>query len=97
MPKANLSGMTVEALMDLRKRVDEMLHKRRADIERQLARMDIAAVGGARVARRGGSVLKEKKSRRNIAVPPAKLGLAVAQNLVGLLLPSKMERSSTIS
>src|SRR5215472_9135210 len=27
MPKVNLSGMTVEALMDLRKRVDEALHK----------------------------------------------------------------------
>ena len=45
MPKVNLSGMTVEALMDLRKEVDETLLNRRADIERQLARMD----GGARV------------------------------------------------
>ena len=37
MPKVNLSGMTVEGLMDLRKRVDETLHKRRAELERQLA------------------------------------------------------------
>ena len=53
MPKINLSEMTIEALVDLRKRVDETLHKRRADIEQQLAKMD-GAVGGARVARRGG-------------------------------------------
>ena len=33
MPKINLSGMTVEALMDLRKRVEEMLLERRAEIE----------------------------------------------------------------
>jgi DNA-binding protein H-NS len=48
MPKINLSGMSVEALMDLRKRVDEMLHRRRAEIEKQLERMDraIAVVGG---------------------------------------------------
>jgi len=59
MPKINLSGMTVEALMDLRQRVDETLVKRRAEIEKQLARMD----GGARVVR-GGSALK------GIKVPP---------------------------
>ena len=53
MPKANLSGMTIEALMDLREQVDETLLKRRAEIERQLARMD----GGARAVR-GGSALK---------------------------------------
>ena len=59
MPKLNLSGMTIEALMDLRGQVDETLLKRRADIERQLARMD----RGARVVR-GGSTLK------GIKVPP---------------------------
>ena len=67
MARVNLSGMSVEALMDLRKRVDEMLHERRAEIEKQLERMDraIAVVGGARVVR-GGSPLRGKKSRRNI-------------------------------
>jgi hypothetical protein len=35
MARLNLSGMTVEALMDLRKRVDETLHKRRAELEKQ--------------------------------------------------------------
>ena len=56
MAKINLSGMTVEALMDLRKRVDEMLLERRAEIEKQLERM-----GGAVVGRGGGSVLKGRK------------------------------------
>ena len=66
MARVNLSGMSVEALMDLRKRVDEMLHERRAEIEKQLERMDraIAVVGGARVVRGRGSALKGKK------VPP---------------------------
>src|SRR5262249_1921539 len=59
MPKVNLSGMTVEALMDLRKRVDEMLHRRRAELENQLERMGL--VGGARVVRGGGSALKGVK------------------------------------
>ena len=62
MPKVSLSGMTVEALMDLRKRVDETLHKRRAGIEKQLERM--AEVGGARAVRGGGSPLRGRK------VPP---------------------------
>ena len=60
MPKVNLSRMTVEALMDLRKRVDEMLLRRRAELEKQLER--IAVVGG--VGRGGGSALKGRK------VPP---------------------------
>ena len=86
MAKVSLSGMTVEALMDLRKRVDEMLLERRAEIEKQLERMDraIAVVGG-----RGASVLKGRK------VP--QLGQAVAKDLVGLLLRSKVGRNSTIS
>ena len=62
MPKINLSGMSVEALMDLRVRVDETLHQRRADMERQLKRMGrtVAVVGG----RGRGSTLKGTK------VPP---------------------------
>ena len=59
MAKVNLSRMTVEALMDLRKRVDEMLHQHRAKLQQQLERMGaIAVVGGARVVRGGGSALK---------------------------------------
>ena len=62
MPKVSLSGMTVEALMDLRKRVDEMFLEHRAELQMQLERM--ALVGGARVVRGGGSPLRGTK------VPP---------------------------
>jgi DNA-binding protein H-NS len=53
--------MSVEALMDLRRRVDEMLLERRAELEKQLERMGrtIAVVGG-----RARSALKGRK------VPP---------------------------
>ena len=66
MPKVNLSGMTVEALMDLRKRVDETLLQHRAEIAHQLERMDrtIAVVGRLRIVRGGRSALKGRK------VPP---------------------------
>ena len=60
MPK--LPGMSIEGLLDLRRRVDEMLHERRADLEKQLKR--IGVVGGRRVVRGGGSALKGRK------VPP---------------------------
>ena len=58
MAKINLSRMSVEAPMDLRQRVDETLHKRRAEIERQLA----ALTGGRRVSS-GGSPLRGRKVR----------------------------------
>jgi DNA-binding protein H-NS len=63
MPKVNLSGMSVEALMDLRKRVDEMLLEHRAEIAQQLERMDrtIAVVGRLRIVRGGRSALKGMK------------------------------------
>ena len=65
MPKVSLAGMTVEALMDLRKRIDEMLHQHRAKLQQQLERMGaIAVVGGARAVRGVGSALKGRK------VPP---------------------------
>jgi DNA-binding protein H-NS len=63
MPKVSLSGMTVEALMDLRKRVDEMLLERRAEIEKQLERMDRAIV---RVVRGG----QRRSTMRGRKVPP---------------------------
>ena len=65
MPKVSLSGMTVEALMDLRKRVEEMLHDRRGELEKQLEKITaFAVVGGARAVRGGGSALRGRK------VPP---------------------------
>jgi DNA-binding protein H-NS len=63
MPKVSLSRMTVEALMDLRKRVEEMLLEHRAELQKQLARMD-ALVSGRRAVRRRRSLLKGRK------VPP---------------------------
>jgi len=62
MAKVNLSRMNVEALMDLRKRVDEMLHGHRAKLQQQLER--IAVIGGPRLVRGGGSALRGRK------VPP---------------------------
>jgi DNA-binding protein H-NS len=61
MAKVNLSEMSVEALMDLRRRVDERLLEHRAELQQQLERMGraIAVVGG-----RGGGTLKGRK------VPP---------------------------
>src|SRR5262245_55738746 len=66
MPKVNLSGMTVEELMDLRERVEGLLSERHAELQEQLEGMDraIAVVGGARVVGGGGSALKGRK------VPP---------------------------
>jgi len=62
MPRVTLSGMTVEALMDLRRRVDETLHQHRAKLQKQLEMM--AVVGSRRVVRGGGSALRGRK------VPP---------------------------
>src|SRR5262245_11813474 len=56
MPKVNLSRMTVEALMDLRERIDGLLSERRAELQEQLER--IAVVGGARVV---GGTLRGRK------------------------------------
>ena len=61
MAKLNLSQMDVESLANLRKQVDELLLKRRADIESQLGAL--AALTGER-GRRGRSSLK------GIKVPP---------------------------
>src|SRR5215467_8455667 len=57
-----LTGMSVQGLMELRKRVDEALNERRAEIEKQLERM--TAFAGARVVRGRGSALRGRK------VPP---------------------------
>src|SRR5262249_52009762 len=52
---------TVEALMNLRKRLDEMLLERRAELERKLERRAVVAVA-RRVVRGGGSALKGRKA-----------------------------------
>ena len=98
MANVNLSRMTVEALMDLRKRVDKMLHRRRAEIEKQLERMEaIAVVGGGRRVRGGGGVLKGRKVAPKYRGPLGEnTWQAVAQDLAGLSLRSKVERNSMI-
>jgi DNA-binding protein H-NS len=55
--------MTVEALMDLRKRVEARLVEHRAEVQKQLEEMD-ALVAGPRIVRGGRSALKGTK------VPP---------------------------
>jgi len=67
MPKVSLSGMTVEALMDLRKRVDETLHQHRAKLQKQLERLGV--FGGARAVRGGGSPLRGNESPTEISKP----------------------------
>ena len=62
MPKVNLSGMNVEALLSLRGQVDKRLLELRSELEKQLA-----ALGGAKSIKgkaSGKSSLKGKK------VPP---------------------------
>jgi DNA-binding protein H-NS len=67
MARLNLSGMTVEALMDLRKRVDDTLAKRRVELEQQLNTITGFAAGRSKVT---GSALKGRK------VPPKYRGLS---------------------
>jgi DNA-binding protein H-NS len=54
--KQNLAGMDFEALMNLRKQVDETLAGHRATLEKQLA-----ALGGS-VRSFGGAALRERRS-----------------------------------
>ena len=63
MAKINLSRMDVQALIDLRKQIEDTLVSQRSRLERQLAALggSIASIGG-KVARGGrGSALKGKK------------------------------------
>ena len=84
--------------MDLRKRVDQRLFERRAEIEKQLERVTaFAVVGGTRVVRGGGSTLKGRKVPPKYRSPLGETWQVVEQGLFGLLLRSRVERSSTIS
>jgi len=95
MPKVSLSGMTVEALMDLRKRVDEMLHQHHAKLEKQLER--IAVFGGARVVRGAGSALKGRKVPPKYRSRSGETWAGRGASQGGLLLRSRVERNSMIS
>jgi len=46
MAKANLKGMDVAQLLELRKKVDDHLLQRRTELETQLARLGARVVGG---------------------------------------------------
>jgi DNA-binding protein H-NS len=65
MPKVNLSTMDIQSLMDLRKRIDERLLECRADLEKQLARLD-SSIGDKAIAVRRVRV----SSLRGRKVPP---------------------------
>jgi DNA-binding protein H-NS len=65
MPKVNLSGLNVEGLMELREQIDVVLHKRRAELQKQLER--IASFHGETVTRRGRRGSSALKGRK---VPP---------------------------
>src|SRR5260370_4163684 len=65
MAKVSLSGMDIQSLMDLRKRIDERLLECRADIEKQLARLD-RSIGDETIGLPRGRV----SSLRGGKVPP---------------------------
>ena len=69
MAKVNLSAMNIQSLMDLRKRIDERLLECRADIEKQLARLD-RSIGGETIGLPRGRV----SSLRGRKVPPKYCG-----------------------
>ena len=59
--------MSVEALMDLRKRVDGMLLERRAELQKQLER--IAVVGVTKGCARRGKRFEGKESPTQVSKP----------------------------
>jgi DNA-binding protein H-NS len=66
MTNASLSRMNVEVLMNLRNQVDKRLLECRAEIEKQLERMDGAVLGGERTARGR----RRKSALRGRKIPP---------------------------
>lgn len=61
MPRVNLSGMNVQALMSLRDQIDKRLLELRTELEKQLAALDGQAKGKA---------LRISSSLRGKKVPP---------------------------
>jgi DNA-binding protein H-NS len=61
MPKVNLAGMNVEALMNLRKQVDERLAELRKELEK-----DLAAITGQAKAKS----IRTSKSLKGRKLPP---------------------------
>jgi DNA-binding protein H-NS len=71
MAKPNLSKMDVESLMDLRKRVDELLLRHRTELEKQRDRMEGASSSSARFP-----IRKRKSKLKGRKVPPKYRGPA---------------------
>jgi len=94
MPKPNLSGMNVEALMDLRMRVDEMLVEHRAKLIEQLER--IAVVGDPRIVRGGRNALKGRKVPAKYHGPSGETWAGRGARPRWLVAAIKKERSSMI-
>jgi DNA-binding protein H-NS len=92
MPKVNLSEMGVEGLMDLRERIEETLHERRAELEKQLE-----AFAGTRVVRGGGSALKGKKVPPKYRSPSGETWAGRGARPRWLVAAIKVERNSMIS
>jgi geranylgeranyl pyrophosphate synthase len=93
--KINLSRMDVQALIDLRKQVEDTLVSQRSTLEKQLAALggSITSLGG-RMARAGrGSILKGKRLRPNIVVRMARRGRDAVPSPVGWLRQSRKARS----
>jgi DNA-binding protein H-NS len=63
MAKVNLLGMNVEALMSLRKQVDERLVELRTELEKQLAALDGQPKGNASSSLKGKKVAPKYRSR----------------------------------
>jgi hypothetical protein len=85
MPRPNLSRMTVEALLDLRMRLDESLLDHRAELQGQLDRLQGASsLPGRSPIRKRKSKLKGAKVHPSIAVVPARLGRVEGHDHGGL-------------
>ena len=92
MARVNLSGMTVEALMDLRKRVDEMLLERRAELKKQLERMGALRKRASRSST-GASVLKIlRKCRRTCRRPDLSSDPPAFQAAIRIGTPAAVKR-----
>src|SRR5436190_8718690 len=74
MARTNLTNMSVEELLELRKRVDATLGQRRGELEKQLAQLG-TSTGVVRVGRgrRGVSALKGRKVAAKYKGPDGEL------------------------
>ncbi len=60
--KINISGMDVESLLDLRSKIDAKLGEHKLTLEKQLDRLGLSDMGGAR--RKGNGGFRKTKGRK---------------------------------